>query len=103
MQQVLQFEPVETIVHQLVPIPEEIIEVEPEPEPDQLVQPQSIEIEKELSPIEQLKLLSREELERRLQEHFQHQFLEELRSELDRRNLTQEEDIQPDLNTEQFF
>ena len=37
--------------------------------------------------IEQLKMLSREELERRLGEHMQQQFLEELRSELNRRNL----------------
>lgn len=37
--------------------------------------------------IEQLKMLSREELERRLGEHMQHQFLEELRHELGRRNL----------------
>lgn len=37
--------------------------------------------------IEQLKMLSREELERRLGEHMQHQFLEELRHELSRRNL----------------
>ncbi|XP_057365244.1 uncharacterized protein LOC130685954 [Daphnia carinata] len=37
--------------------------------------------------MEQLKMMSREELERRLGEHMQHQFLEELRQELSRRNL----------------
>ncbi|KAI9559885.1 hypothetical protein GHT06_013892 [Daphnia sinensis] len=37
--------------------------------------------------IEQLKMMSREELERRLGEHMQHQFLEDLRQELSRRNL----------------
>lgn len=85
-----------------MPIPEEVIEVESV----QLEEPirgaefeEEVIMEKELSPIEQLRLLSREELERRLQEHFQHQFLEELRSELNRRNLIEPE-VVPDSSNE---
>lgn len=70
-----------------------------EEEPEIIIIPEVVEeeeveqvIEMEEQPalpyVEQLKLLSREELERRLEQHFQTQFLEELRHELERRNLT---------------
>ena len=63
--------------------------------PTPVEKPETVEVDvveepAELSYIEQLKMLSKEELERRLQEHFQQQFLEELRSELERRSLLQE-------------
>lgn len=93
-----------------MPIPEEIIQVESVQFQEPSVEIQEPEVQ-ELSPIEQLKFLSREELERRLQEHFQHQFLEELRSELNRRNLTEPDSLKEpannnpdyDLQTEHVF
>ncbi len=69
------------------------MEVEPEPEPEESeeseepVEPETNTIAGRQPYIEQLRMLSREELERRLGEHMQHQFLEELRTELNRRNL----------------
>ncbi len=54
----------------------------------------------EIPYVEQLKMLSREEIERRLEQHFQNQFLEELRQELDRRNLIQKEGEPVRINEE---
>lgn len=62
--------------------------VEPEPEESEESQESETNTIAGRQPyIEQLRMLSREELERRLGEHMQHQFLEELRTELNRRNL----------------
>lgn len=67
----------------------EVVEPEPEPEPEESEdsEPEPNTIAGRQPYIEQLRMLSREELERRLGEHMQHQFLEELRTELNRRNL----------------
>ncbi|EFX73170.1 hypothetical protein DAPPUDRAFT_109931 [Daphnia pulex] len=66
----------------------EVVEPEPEePEESEESEPETNTIAGRQPYIEQLRMLSREELERRLGEHMQHQFLEELRTELNRRNL----------------
>lgn len=60
-----------------------------------VIKEEPIQVEEEIPYVEQLKMLSREEIERRLEQHFQNQFLEELRQELDRRNLIQKEEDEP--------
>lgn len=92
-------------------IEEEVeIEKEIEPEVESSQSSEEPEPEQEINTIsgrqpyiEQLRMLSREELERRLGEHMQHQFLEELRSELNRRNLIpingrQQQQIHPPIS-----
>lgn len=85
-------------VEELEPIPEEVVEVSEESRRQSVQHHHAPNVgEEEIPYMEQLKSLSREELERRLEEHFQHQFLEELRGELARRNLLQEQSNSEDI------